>query len=168
MHPPPPWSLLQLFSVVNVPATLRETLMSPLPKQEPQLDRRGNQPRRAPLYALVKGATSREVAYSTLRDRALTTGKGGGGGGGLQNGEIAGMILFAPLPPTQDRVTLFAPPSFNMAETSKLPCLNYPKTCCGPTPFSMAKIKSAPPSFFGRDKTSFPPSPPFGKPPPCK
>ena len=46
-------------------------------------------------------------SYSPLGDWSLSTGRWGGG---LQNGKIAGPKLFAPPPPSEDRVKLFMPP----------------------------------------------------------
>ena len=49
------------------------------------------------------------------------------GEGGLQNGKIAGAKLFAPPPPPQDRVKLFAPPLLDSGNFSRPPTYNMAK-----------------------------------------
>ena len=94
-----------------------------------------------------------------LRDWSLIT-----GGGGLQNGKITGPNLFAPPPPPQDRITLFAAPLFkgwklfaaSLVLWLKLqaPVLKQPQNLLCPPPFSMAKT----PFFVGVELHLPPPS----------
>ena len=109
------------------------------------------------------------MTNNNVRDWSLIMGRGGY--------EMGKSWVRNILRPPQDRVKLLVPPfkkwklfeplPFNMAKISSSPRKNYPKTCCAPPPFSMAKTFSAPPPFFCRGKTSHaPPSRSVAPPPP--
>ena len=92
-------------------------------------------------------------------------------GEGLQNGKIAVLKLFAPIP-TQDRIKLPPPPHLTFlppptpyplqyGSNFEHTCLNNPKTLCAPSSVTMAKPPPPPHFFVGGGELHFPPPTPL-------